>query len=324
MDIGRTYRLLGAAIVACGLALAGCGGGDPVVVGGALFTTAPAQVTLDGGSSASFKINGGNLPYTASSGNGNVASATVSGGNTLSLTAVAPGTTSVTIVDAIGSRLNVEVTVLAQSQGGTAISLMPDALNVGNCTTRVPFMFTGGVPPYTVLTSNNFFAPVSSPLSLPDGRLYFFADFKYPPTAPDPTSPETDSRDETDTLTVLDSHSRAATAKVITKVPTVSCPSNPLLVVSPESANFRASEIRAFQISGGPAVPAPPTVCFYDNDRPVDCDGVNSSGAGIAKVVSAGASAINVQALRVGSTLMTVETADKQRASVVITVLPQP
>lgn len=316
MNTERKYRLLGTAIAACVMALAGCGGGDAVVVGGSLFTSAPSALTLDAGSSSSFKVNGGNLPYTASSGNANIAKASVSGGS-LSVTAVAPGTTSVTVVDALGSRLSFEVTVLAQGQGGVALSLTPGELTVSNCTTRIPFMFTGGTPPYRVLTTDLFHAPVSSPLPMPapDNRFYFFADARYDPP----------KEDTMEILTVLDSQSRTATAKLNIRT-TDPCPSNPLLVVTPESADFRITNILAFQIAGGPPPPIPPaqlplpTVCFFDTD----CLGVNSTASGVAKVVSMSATTINVQALKVGATLMTVETADKQRASVVINVLAQP
>lgn len=181
----------------------------------------------------------------------------------------------------------------------TALSLEPAELIIGNCTTRVPFIFRGGTRPYTIFTSDNFNVPVTSALELPDGRFYFFADIKYPA-----------GFGSTATVTVLDSQSRTAIATIATPSRTDQCPANPLLRVLPESANFRASEILAFQVSGGPSPAVVPTVTFAD--------------AGIAEVVAISASTVNVQAKAPGATLMTVATADGQRASVVINVLPQP
>jgi hypothetical protein len=303
-------------------ALAACGGGDAPLVctaemhpvtclsptgtaSGPLFTTAPADVTLDAGAATTFTVSGGTPPYTATSGNTNVVTASISG-NTLSVTSVSPGSTSVTVVDSLGSRLDIGLTVLAQGQGGQPLSLTPAALTIGNCTTRVPFIFRGGIAPFTVFTSNNFNVPVSSALPLADGRSYFFADVRYPPIIPPP-----DERTFVATLTVLDSQSRSAVVTVTTPVrATDICPANLLLQVLPESANFRRTEILTFQVSGGPSPAAVPKVTFAD--------------AGIAEVVSVSATTVNVRAVGVGATLMTIESGDGQRASVVINVLPQP
>jgi hypothetical protein len=187
----------------------------------------------------------------------------------------------------------------ANTPVNTALSLAPSSLTIGNCTTRVPFIFSGGTRPYTIFTSDNFSVPVSSALELPDGRFYFFADIKYPVGRPQTTA----------TVTVLDSQSKTASAALTTPQSFDACSANPLLRVLPESANFRASEILAFQVSGGPAPAATPTVTFADE--------------GIAEVVSVSATVVNVRAIGVGTTLMTIASGDGQRASVVINVLPQ-
>ena len=326
-----------ASILASALALVACGGGDdaPACVninnpaacvflaptgggntGGPLFTTAPSAVTLDAGSNATYQLSGGDGHFTATSGNTSVVKPTVSG-NVLSLAAVAPGTTQVSVVDTIGERINLSVTVLAQGSSGTPLSLTPGNLTIGNCTTRVPFMFTGGSAPYTVFTSDNFNVPVSSALDLPDGRHYFFADIRYF-DLPFPIP-----RESTATLTVLDSQSRSAAATVLTPLllfkPCI--PPTPLLKVMPESANFRASEILAFKVTGGVGTHEL-EVSFFD--------------ANVAKVVPNTISAIN------GETIVTVQAADSvppagkstlmtilnetdgQRVTVVVNVLPQP
>jgi mannose/fructose-specific phosphotransferase system component IIA len=101
---------------------------------------------------------------------------------------------------------------------------------------------------------------------------------------------------------------------VNTKVTANVCPTNPLLVISPEAADFRRSEILAFQLSGGSPTATVQEVKFAD--------------AGIAKVLSGLAIPIVVQAEAVSleqrTTLMTVLYTDGQQASVVIRVLPQP
>jgi hypothetical protein len=191
--------------------------------------------------------------------------------------------------------------------GPVALTLAPSSLTIGNCTTRIPFIFSGGVGPYSIFTSDNFNVPASAALPLDDIRSYFFADLRYPPlggpAVPNPVVA---------TLTVLDSQARSAVATITTPLRDNACPANPLLKVFPETANFRTSEILAFQISGGPTVAATPTVTFAD--------------AGVAELVAADAASVTVRAVAAvrATTLMTIATADGQRASVVLNVLPHP
>ena len=111
------------------IVLVSCGGGDstecfspdrtrctaptPVINPsiGTLFTTAPAAVTLNAGSSVSYSIGGGTPPYAATSGNTNVSKASVSG-STFSLSSIAAGTTSIVVVDSLGKTVNIELTVV--------------------------------------------------------------------------------------------------------------------------------------------------------------------------------------------------------------------
>src|SRR5689334_8691550 len=58
------------------------------------------------------------------------------------------------------------------------LSVAPAALTIGDCTTNIPFIFSGGVPPYTIYTSDNFSVPVGSPMQLDANRLYFTATIK--------------------------------------------------------------------------------------------------------------------------------------------------
>lgn len=275
--------------------------GGQGVAGGPLFTNAPSAVVLDPSASATYSLSGGSAPYSAVSSNTNVVTAAVTTGG-LTLRAVAPGTASVAVTDAQGARTNIGVTVSAQG-AANPISLTPASLSVGNCTWRIPFIFSGGVAPYTVLTTDNFNVPVSSPLPMGDGRSYFFADVHYSSTAGSVPLlvPQT--------LTVLDSGSRTATVALLTNTMPGPCPTNPLLTISPETANLRVSEILSYQVNGGPSPASTPSVRFSD--------------ALVAEVVGVSPTSVQVRGLQVGWTLMTITAADQQMASVVIRVLPQ-
>jgi len=347
----QTARIfLRAGILISPLALVACGGGDgpavcsnpnPAVcaaVGSAprtttspppsvaLFTTAPTQVTLNAGTSVTYGAGGGSPPYTATSGNANVVTAGMSG-NTLLLTSVAEGSTDVAVVDSLGKTVNIVLKALAKGELGKAISISPAKISVGRCTTNIPFIFTGGDKPYTVFSTDNFNVPVSAALELDRavGSYYFTA--------------STLSR-EGATLTVLDAQSRTATVVVDTLLGTGTgpCPENPLLKVIPESANFRASEIRSFQVTGGPLqsksdpIPTkdPLTVYFFDTPSvpPVLFEPPVATYIRTTPVTASSALSFNVQAVSSvttpRTTLMTVVTADNQRTNVVIRVLPQP
>lgn len=276
---------------------------------GTLFSTAPSAITLNAGSSTTYTVGGGTPPYTATSGNTNVGKASISG-TTLSLSGISAGTSPIVVVDSVGKAVNIALTVLAQGQAGTPLSVTPGALTVGDCTTNIPFIFSGGVAPYTVFTSDNFAVPVSSPLPI-GANSYFTASVRaLNPNnivAPQPGAYAA-------TLTVLDSQSRTATATITVPSVHVSCPSNPLLAVFPESANFRLSEIRAFQVSGGASTGRIQSVTFSD--------------ASIATVsgpitTATDTATVNVQALKVGTTLMTISSSDGQKANIPLIVLPQ-
>lgn len=314
------------------LALVACGGGGSAVcnnpnpavcaaVGSApvsnppaaitLFTTAPTAVTLTAGTGITYGVGGGTPPYTATSGNPNVGKASISG-TALSISSIAPGTAPIAVVDSLGKAINMALTVLAQGQAGAPLSISPAALTVGVCTTNIPFVFMGGVAPYTVFTSDNFLVPVSSALPL-GPNSYFTATIKA--SAPSAV------------LTVLDSQSQSATSTITVRGTHATCPDNPLLQISPASANFRQTEILAFQVVGGPPLPVPPEllpkITFRDSTATT-----NTATSTVAKVVlnsmvqnSTGIS-FNVQALNVGTTLMTVTTSDGQSSNVTMTVLP--
>lgn len=128
-----------------------------------------------------------------------------------------------------------------------AFAVSPSALTVGDCTTNLPFIFSGGAAPYTILTTDNVTIPVGAarPLGI---NNYFMASIGAVITDgnlfDDPTSPVDESLSTVTlnppivhTLTVLDSGGRAATTEITIPFGHVTCPFNPLLQAVPASAN---------------------------------------------------------------------------------------
>lgn len=284
----------------------------PVIIS-TLFTTAPSKITLTSGGSADYIIGGGTAPYTATSANTSVVTTTASGSK-LTISSIAAGSAQIAIVDSTGKTVTIDVTVLAKGQTGISPSIFPAAITVGDCTTNIPFVFTGGTSPFTVFTSDNFGVPVSTALPFgPDS--YFTASVKNPP-APYKA-----------TLTVLDSQSRTATSTITVDFPH-SCPTNALLQTQPTSGNARVSEVLTFQITGGTppyqvqSINAPSTIAGSiqpPQENLVATAKINSNGT-----------SFNVTAIRVGensltgTALITVTSKDLQQVNLVFTVFPRP
>ncbi|MGB4061323.1 MAG: Ig-like domain-containing protein [Burkholderiaceae bacterium] len=89
----------------------------------AFFSNAPDTLTIQGGASRSFTLGGGTAPYSAASANTNVVVATVSG-NSVTLVGQSKGTTTVSLKDALGASISLDVTVdQSSSLAVTAIEL---------------------------------------------------------------------------------------------------------------------------------------------------------------------------------------------------------
>ncbi len=196
-----------------------------------------------------------------------------------------------------GATLSTPQSMVAINDNAPSIS--PAAMTIGDCTTNIPFVFKGGKAPFTIFTSDNIGIPTSA--ALPIGANWYFTTSikalgnQIPPIIA--------------TLTVLDSQSRTATANITIPVTHTSCPTNPLLQTSPASANMRVSEILAFQVSGGLTLAATPFHSFKFSDP------------AIATIVMDGTTTFHIQALAVGSTLLTVTSTDGQNANIFLTVL---
>lgn len=120
------------------------------------------------------------------------------------------------------------------------ISILPASITTSDCTTNIPFIFSGGTAPFTVITSDNILVPVSSAQEL-GSKHYFLASLGSYSTKGVPWSEK---------VTVLDSQSRSAAAD-ITVASAHTCALNPLLQTEPASANAHQTEILAFRITGG-------------------------------------------------------------------------
>jgi hypothetical protein len=137
--------------------LGACGGGKGQVglpTGTALFTNAPASVTVAPGAASSYTVGGGTPLYAVSSANRDIATATISG-TTFTITGVAAGTVSITVTDAVGAALTVAVTV-SGSGGGNPTPLFSTAPSTLTLAIGAAGSYTvgGGRVPYAVSSSN--------------------------------------------------------------------------------------------------------------------------------------------------------------------------
>lgn len=295
------------------LLLSACGGSDcngpqcKVVNFEALYTSAPAAVTVTVGDSASFSIGGGTSPYLATSSNPSISTSLVSG-TKLSIAGVSGGQGQVAIVDSAGKTVTLGITVANRTSSTAPPTIFPASITIGACTTNVPFVFTGGAAPFSVYTSDNFNAPVSA--ALPLGTDHFFtASIKDTPF-PGKT-----------TLTVLDSQSRTATATILTDS-SHTCPTNPLLQTFPATANLRVKEKLSFQIGGGippfsvtatnqniATVFPQPTLNITDQKYYFDVMAKSTGSASMSET---------------GTSLLTVTSSDGQKTNIIFTVFPAP
>jgi hypothetical protein len=139
--------------------LGACGGGKDQVglpTGKALFTNAPASVTVAAGASASYTAGGGTPLYSASSGNVAIATVAISG-TTFTITGVAAGSVSISVTDAVGAAVTVPVVVTAGGGGGTnptaLFSTAPSSLTLAVGVAGA-YSVGGGRVPYAVSSSN--------------------------------------------------------------------------------------------------------------------------------------------------------------------------
>lgn len=188
----------------------------------ALYSTAPAAVTIAAADTATFTAGGGSAPYSVSTANAGVAKIALTG-NTFTITAIAPGATQVHVFDASGTSLTIAVTVPAPP--GTALfTTAPGAVIVG-IGASPSYSVGGGTGSYSVSSSN---AAVAS-ASLAGSTV-------------------TINAVSAGSATVVVSDS-AGTAVPISVTVTQATPVS--IVVSPGAATGNVGDTLTFQVSGG-------------------------------------------------------------------------
>ena len=132
-----------------------------VPVPSAVFTNAPANLTLAKGTGAIYSVFGGVQlsganKYTVNSGNPTAAMGSISG-STLTISTSAIGTSTLVISDSVGASISIVVTVSAP---GALMSTAPSNLTLAMGTQGNTYTVSGGVPftgqpyKYTVFSSN--------------------------------------------------------------------------------------------------------------------------------------------------------------------------
>ena len=141
--------VLGLLLSACGGG--GGGGGTPALGGGtALFTSAPAAVTIEVGRAAEYSISGGRAPYTVSSSDLNAVSTGMQGTSAFIISGVKGGSGTVTVKDSAGAAVAISVTVGSSS---ALFTTAPGQLTLAVGATET-YSIGGGAGPFTVASAN--------------------------------------------------------------------------------------------------------------------------------------------------------------------------
>ncbi|MBC3874205.1 beta strand repeat-containing protein [Undibacterium flavidum] len=132
-----------------------------------LFTTAPAQITIGQGVSATYVISGGSAPYTVTSSNTAMLTTSLSG-NSFSVSGISPGDLQISIQDAVGKLITRSITVTPILV--TALDVLPGSATgaVGDVLT---FKIVGGTPNFTITNNNPSIATVT-PTNLGAGGVF--------------------------------------------------------------------------------------------------------------------------------------------------------
>ena len=210
----------------------------PITIGAiAQITVSPPGPTVSAGSTVKFMITGGVPDYSVVSGSPSISAvpATVTAnGGTFSVTipgSFPVGQAYLTVRDSLGSTLTVTITV----QAPQSPTLQPDSPNVTAGSTVV-FTISGGVPAYSVFSSNA--AVVPGPVTLLSNGGTF--------SVPIPSNlVPAGSTSASVTITVLDSIAALSKPATITVTPPAS------LTVLPSGISLTAGNTATFAVVGG-------------------------------------------------------------------------
>jgi len=155
---GNSLTVLGIAPGAANVAITDAAGGKVIIAvstasNQALFTTAPAQVSITPGTSAVYTINGGNGPYSATSSNTSVAKVRVNG-TTLTIDSITSGKATISVTDSTGQSIAVNVAFDDPTWSAEPLfTTAPTDITLPYAG-AVFYLIAGGVPPYTASSSS--------------------------------------------------------------------------------------------------------------------------------------------------------------------------
>lgn len=134
------------------LSACGGGGGSAGNTGGPqLFTTAAEKIVIAPREVQTYTIGGGSPAYLASSNSG--AATAIVNGNKLVITGISTGTAIVTLRDASGGLISINVEITGTSNNAL-FTTAPSSLTLANNSSPITYSINGGTPPYSVTSSN--------------------------------------------------------------------------------------------------------------------------------------------------------------------------
>lgn len=276
--------------------------------------TAPSitTATLSNATQGQFYANvlvasGGTTPYTWSLSAGSVPGLTLSASTGIIQGTPTTAGTYPLVVTVTGGGLSASraltLTVSTPSGGGSGSSgpptLAPSTLSVSECTTDIPFIVSGGTPPFSTFSTDSVNVPTTTPVAV--GNFYVFT-----------VSTSADTTATSYTVSVLDALSQAATATISVPINThAACPNNPKLTLSPTFATLNVGNSQQVSIQG-----AAPAFVVSSSDTAVATVGAVSGPD------ASNAYTFSVNAVAVGTVIVRVQAGDGQNAFIPIYVVP--
>lgn len=124
-----------------------------------LGTTMPGTVNLPIAQAVTYTVSGGTPPYSVLSDSIGIATV-VQNGNLFTVTGIGAGTANIYIYDALNRATPIKNAVTVTPAAVSKLTVVPGN-STGNVGETLNFAVTGGVPPYSVLNSNNSIATLS-------------------------------------------------------------------------------------------------------------------------------------------------------------------
>lgn len=252
---------------------------------GALFTTAQSSVTLASGTSNTYAVSGGTLPYTVSSNNPAAVRATVVGAS-LIIDTLASGSASVVVLDSKGASVSISVTV---PSAGAMFTTAPSALVLATGESKA-YTISGGTAPFVASSSNS-----SVVISATNGSAVSITGVGVGAAS----------------VVITDAKGSVVTIAVTVPAPTNSA----LFTTAPLNLTLAAGSASSYAISGG----YPPYVATSNNTGVVTA-GASGSVLSIAGI-SSGAATVSVTDTR-GAIVSIAVTVPSPSSSALFTTAP--